>query len=204
MPMDDIADRAAEVVLDEPELLANGYRQYRRYRLELTGEDGVPIEQTRDVLLGGKVAAVVPVDIARGEVILIRQFRLPGHLGNGMGDMVEIVAGRVEPGESAAATAKRECEEEIGVAPGTLVALFSYFTTPGVTDEEVTIFLAAVDASKVPARTVSGGEYIRTLRVPIDSALAAIERNAIRNGPAIMALQWLALNRARVADLLRG
>ena len=201
--MDEIADRAAQVTLDAPELLAKGFRDYRRYRLALIGDDGARIEQTRDVLDGGGVIAVLPVDLARDEIVLIRQFRLPAHLGNGQGDLVEIVAGRVEAGEALAATARRECEEEIGVAPTALIKLFSYFTTPGLTDEQVTVFLAAVDATKVPARTATGGEFIRTLRVPIDEALAALERNTIRNGPAIMALQWLGLNRARLAALLQ-
>ena len=84
-----------------------------------------------------------------------------------------------------------------------MAELFTYFTTPGLTDEEVTVFLAAIDASQVPPRTETGGEMIRTLRVPIDAALDALARNTIRNGPAIMALQWLALNRARLAGLLR-
>jgi len=202
--MDELADRAAQVALAAPELLAKGFRDYRRYRLALTGDDGARIEQTRDVLDGGKVVAVLPVDLARDEIVLIRQFRLPAHLGSGKGDLVEIVAGRVEPGEAPAATARRECAEEIGVAPTGLAELFSYLTTPGLTDEEVTVFLAAIDASQVPERTQTGGEMIRTLRVPIDAALDAIARNTIRNGPAIMALQWLALNRARLGALLRA
>lgn len=202
--MDEIADRAADVAFDEPELLAKGYRAYRRYRITLTGEDGATIEQQRDVLDGGKVIAVLPVDVERDEIVLIRQFRLPAHLGNGKGDLVEIVAGRVEQGETLAASARRECREEIGVAPSTLVELFSYFTTPGLTDETVTVFLAAIDAAQVPAHTRLGDEYIRTLRVPIDAALAALQTGTIHNGPAILALQWLALNRARLAGLLRG
>jgi len=202
--MDEIADRAADVTLQEPELLAKGFRAYRRYRLSITGEDGAKIEQTRDVVDGGKVVAVLPVDLARDEIVLIRQFRLPAHLRNRKGDLVEIVAGRVEPGEAPAAAARRECAEEIGVAPTGLAELFSYLTTPGLTDEEVTVFLAAIDASQVPERTQTGGEMIRTLRVPIDAALDAIARNTIRNGPAIMALQWLALNRARLGALLRA
>ena len=200
--MDELADRAAQVALAAPELLAKGFRDYRRYRLALTGDDGARIEQTRDVLDGGKVVAVLPVDLARDEIVLLRQFHLPAHLGSGKSDLVEIVAGRVEPGEAPAATARRECAEEIGVAPAALAELFSYYTTPGLTDEQVTVFLASVDAVKVPARTATGGEFIRTLRVPIDDALAAVGRNAIHNGPAIMALQWLALNRARLAGLL--
>ena len=202
--MDEIADRAADVAFDEPELLAKGYRAYRRYRITLTGEDGATIEQQRDVLEGGKVIAVLPVDVERDEIVLIRQFRLPAHLGNGKGDLVEIVAGRVEQGETLAASARRECREEIGVAPSALVELFSYFTTPGLTDETVTVFLAAIDAAQVPAHTRLGDEYIRTLRVPIDAALAALQTGTIHNGPAILALQWLALNRARLAGLLRG
>ena len=201
--MEEIADRAADVTVGAPELLAKGFREYRRYRLALVGAAGRRREQTRDVVDGGKVAAVLAVDLARDEIVLIRQFRLPAHLANGRGDLVEIVAGRVEPGEAPAATAKRECAEEIGVAPSAMAELFTYFTTPGLTDEEVTVFLAAIDASQVPPRTETGGEMIRTLRVPIDAALDALARNTIRNGPAIMALQWLALNRARLAGLLR-
>jgi ADP-ribose pyrophosphatase len=154
--------------------------------------------------MGGKVIAVLPVDLARDEIVLIRQFRLPAYLGNGKGDMVEIVAGRVEPDEALAIAARRECEEEIGVAPSRLVELFTVFSSPGFTDEVITFFLASVDAAKVPAHTVTSDEHIRTLRVPIDAALAALSRNTIRNGPAIIALQWLALNRKRLTELLRS
>jgi len=199
--MDEIADRAAKVEVAQPEMLAKGFREYRRYDVTLRDE-ARDVHQTRDVLLGGKIAAVLPVDVARGEVVLIRQFRLPAHLATGKGDMIEIVAGRVEEGEPAEDAARRECHEEIGVAPTALVKLFSYLTTPGLTDEEVTVFVAAVDASAVPERTELGGEIIRTLRVPIGAALAALRDNSIRNGPALMALQWLALNQGRLKDLL--
>jgi ADP-ribose pyrophosphatase len=202
--MDEIADRAADVTVDQPELLAKGFRDYRRYRLTLAGDDGAPRRQTRDVIHGGKVIAVLPVDLARDEIVLIRQFRLPAHLGNGRGDLIEIVAGRVETGEALDATARRECAEEIGVTPTAIAELFTYFTTPGLTDEQVTVFLAAIDASQVPSRTEMGGEMIGTLRVPIEAALGALARNTIHNGPAIMALQWLALNRARLRGLLGG
>jgi hypothetical protein len=36
------------------------------------------------------------------------------------------------------------------------------------------------------------------MRVPIDTALAALERKVMRNGFLLMALQWLALNRDRL------
>jgi ADP-ribose pyrophosphatase len=199
-----LADLPADVALSAPELLAKGYRDYYRYRLTLRGAAQAPLTQTRDVLHGGKVVAVLPVDLARAEIVLIRQFRLPAHLANGRGDMIEIVAGRVEPGEALADAARRECLEEVAVAPAAMVELFSYLTTPGLTDEEVTVFLAAVDAARVPE--VSGaateGEQIGTIRVAIDDAIAALDKNAMRNGPLLIALQWLALNRGRLSELL--
>jgi len=200
----DLADRPAAVSLSAPELLADGYRPYQRYHVTLKGADGAPLTQTRDIIRGGKVVAVLPVDRARQEIVLIRQFRLPAHLADGRGEMIEIVAGRVEQGEQPRAAAQRECFEEIGVAPSRLVELFSYLTTPGITDEEVTLYLAAVDASRAPRHVghAAEGEQIETLRVSIDAAVAALGEGRMRNGPLVIALQWLALNRARLAELL--
>ena len=84
-----LADRVADVALSQPEQIAKGFFGYQRYRLTLQGA-----EQTREVVRAGKVAAVLPLDLERGEIVLIRQFRLPAHLANGHGELVEIVAGR--------------------------------------------------------------------------------------------------------------
>lgn len=206
MPHRELTDLPADIMLSAPEPLARGYRDYQRYRLTLRIGDGTQVVQTRDIMRGGKVAAVLPVDLARDEVVLIRQFRLAAHLADGRGDIVEIVAGGIETGETAIDAARRECTEEIGVAPEGIVELFSYLTTPGIADEIITLFVASVDASKVPARSGAAheGEQIATMRVPIDEALAALSQGTMRNGPLILALQWLALNRGRVADLLRA
>lgn len=202
---DEPADRPAKIALSAPELLVKGYRDYWRYHVTIADPDGQPVEQQRDVIRAGKVAAVLPLDLARDELVLIRQFRLPAHLANGRGDLVETVAGRVEPNETPIETARRECKEEIGVGPSALVELFSYLTTPGITDEEVTVFLAAVDAARSLAHPASpDGELIRTLRLSVDDALAALAEGDLHNGPLLIALQWLALNRGRVATLLGG
>ena len=201
-----LADLAADIVLSPAQLLAKAYRDYWRYRLTLKDADGTTLTQTRDIIEAGKVVAVLPIDLARDEIVLLRQFRLAAHLANSKGDLVEIVAGRVEPNEAPRNAARRECTEEIGVEPTALVELFSYLTTPGIVDEEVTVFLAAVDAARVPPRAgaVGEGEQIVTIRASIDEALAALNQNTMRNGPLLIALQWLALNRGRLAELLSG
>ena len=200
--MDDIADRLADVTISESELLAKGFCEYRRYSLTVSIPNQGEVEQKRDVIAAGKVVAVLPIDVNRDEVVLIRQFRLPAHLATGKGDMIEIVAGRVDADEAPADAARRECCEEIGVEPAKIAELFTYLTTPGITDELVTVFVARVDASAVRERTSMDGEYIRTQRVPIETALEALSHNTMHNGPALMALQWLALNRARLKELL--
>ncbi len=203
--LNELADLAADVELPEPQLLAKGYRDYLRYQLTLKGPDK-PVKQTRDVIQAGKVVAVLPVDLERSEIVFIRQFRLAAHLGNGKGDLVEIVAGRVDAGETLLEAARRECHEEIGVKPDRLVEIMTYLPTPGLTDEEVTVYAAAVDgsAARENAHTTPDGEQLHIFRVPINAALAALKRGTMRGSPVIIALHWLALNRDRLAVLLAG
>lgn len=199
-----LADAPADVSVTGPEVLAKGFRPYERLRATLATGDGAP--QTRDVLRAGAVAAVLPIDLTRGEVVLLQQFRLAAHLANGRGNLIEIVAGHVEANEQPLATARRECIEEIGVAPDPLIELFTYLTSPGIVDEEITLFLGIVDAERVPERAGAAAEHEETLlmRVSIDAALAALDARTLRNGPLIIALQWLALNRGRLDDIVRA
>lgn len=201
-----LADGAVEVSLSEPELLGKGFREYVRYRYSLPGDDPQRDGRTHDLVRFGHIVSVLPVDLARNEVVLIRQFRLPAHLANRKGELVEIVAGHVEPGEQLVEAARRECREEIGVAPSGLAELFTYFPTPGGSDERITLFLGLVDAAQVPDRAGSAAEREETqpFRVSVDAALAALAGGTMHNGLLVLALHWLALNRGRLAEIARG
>jgi ADP-ribose pyrophosphatase len=202
LPANPIADDRADVVIAGREVLAEGFRRYERLRVRRSGEN---VPRPLDVLRSSPAAAVLPIDPGRDEVVLLRQFRLAAHLANGRGNLVEIVAGHVEADEQPAEAARRECVEEIGVTPGLLVELFTYLTSPGMSDEEITLFLGVVDASGVPERAGAAAEHEETvpMRVPIDAALAALAAGTVRNGPLIIALQWLALNRGRLSEIVR-
>jgi ADP-ribose pyrophosphatase len=195
-----IADEPADVVIVEQEVLGRGFRSYERVQARRADGD----VETRDLLRAGAAVAVLPIDLDRDEVVLIRQFRLAAQLANGKGDLVEIVAGHVEANEAHRETARRECLEEIGVAPRLLIELFTYLTSPGLTDEEVTVFLGIVDASRAAVLAAAEREASALLRVPIDAALSALAAGTVRNGPLVAALQWLALNRNRLHDIARG
>ena len=107
--------------------------------------------------------------------------------------------------DSGFATARRECVEEIGVAPDPLIELLTYFTTPGFCDERITLYLGIVDASRIPERAGLAAEHEETfqVRLTIDDALAALARGALHSGPLVLALHWLALNRMRLDEIVR-
>jgi ADP-ribose pyrophosphatase len=193
-----LSDAAADVELTGPENRGGGIFVYERYRVVL---DGARIE--RDTVRIGKVVVILPIDLARDEVVLIRQFRLGAHLALGKGDLVEVPAGRVERGEDVAAAARRECLEETGVAPQTLVPLFDLMPSAGSSDEHMFFFLGVVDASALQERAGAAHEQedTRPLRVPVDRALEALKAGELHYGAAVLALQWLALNRGRLRDI---
>jgi ADP-ribose pyrophosphatase len=76
-------------------------------------------------------AAVLPV-LDDGRVLLLRQFRPAA------GDAVlEIPAGRLEPGEAPAACARRELAEEAGYRAGRLERLGETLSSVGFCDERI-------------------------------------------------------------------
>ena len=194
----DLSDAAVEVELSEPESRGGGFYRYERYRVKL---DGAAFE--RDAIRVGRVVVILAVDLDRDEIVLIRQFRLGAHLALGKGDVVEVPAGRVERGEDVADAARRECQEEIGVVPQPLVPLFDLMPSAGSSDEHMFFFLGVVDASKVPERAGAADEEedTRPIRVPIDRALEALAAGQLHYGAAVICLQWLALNRARLREI---
>jgi ADP-ribose pyrophosphatase len=206
LPAGPLADLAADVTVTETHLLAKAFRNYEQYLFRLAGDDRASPPQSRDVIRAGGVAAVLPVDLARRKVVLMHQFRFAAHLANGKGDLVEIVAGRVEAGEQPVECARRETVEEISVEPSALIELMTYLSSPGLSDERITLFLATIDAAQVPDRggAATEREVTRPMRVPIDAAVAALGGGTMHNGPLIVALQWLALNRSRLDDIVRA
>ena len=70
-----------------------------------------------------------------GQVILIRQYRYAVNQW-----LWELPAGSVDEGETPEQAARRECHEEIGQLPDTVVRLGAMFPTPGYCDEEMFFF----------------------------------------------------------------
>jgi ADP-ribose pyrophosphatase len=91
-------------------------------------------EVTVDVVRHVKSVVLLPIP-EPGHVILIRQYRYPLNRW-----LWELPAGSVDEGEQPEAAARRECHEEIGQVPDTVVRLASLHPTPGYCDEEMLFF----------------------------------------------------------------
>lgn len=91
-------------------------------------------EITVDVIRHPPSAVIVPVP-EPGQVILIRQYRYAVNQW-----LWELPAGSVDEGETPEEAARRECHEEIGQVPETIVRLAALLPTPGYCDEEMIFY----------------------------------------------------------------
>src|SRR3954468_23735594 len=170
-------DRSCSVVLSEAEQLGAGFRIFDRFLVAKPDRNGAPATFEREVLKSGVVVGVLPVDFQRQQIVLTRQFRLGGHLALDRGDMIEIVAGRVDPGESPEDAARRECHEEIGTSALKLTRLAGFTPAPALSDEFMILFLAHVDAGKIPfwAGNPCENEEIAVVRHTIAEAMGMLK-----------------------------
>lgn len=99
-------------------------------------------ESTRELVLHPGAAAILPI-LPDGRIILVHQYRHP--VGQ---SLWEIPAGKLESGEDPLTCAKRELLEETGYEAATWEELLSFYTSPGFTDEQITLFFAR-DLTKV-------------------------------------------------------
>lgn len=132
-------------------------------------------------------AAVVIVPIPEpGHVILIRQYR---HAVKQW--LWETPAGSVDPGESPEAAAKRECHEEIGQVPGTIVRLGSLYPTPGYCDEEMIFFRVSGLAEGSEPAAVDEDESIEARTFTLREARDMVKRGEIIDMKTVVALTMI-------------
>jgi ADP-ribose pyrophosphatase len=125
-------------------------------------------------------ACALPVE-ADGRVVLVRQYRYPLEH-----EVLEVPAGRIEPGDDPAATAARELEEEAGLRAGRLEPLGSILPAPGYSTERVWIYLAR-DLTPIPQR-LEEDERVEVVRLTLDEALAAVAAGEIDDAKTVVAL----------------
>lgn len=116
-----------------------------------------------------------------GTVTLIRQLRPSVDA-----TLLEIPAGRLDPHEEPAACGLRELAEETGLSAAKLEPLGAIYSSPGVFDEKIHLFLATELTQGEPDQ--EHYEDIETVRLPLDDALRMATDGRITDGKTIAAL----------------
>ena len=150
----------------------------------------------RELFGGAQVAAVLPYDPIKKEIVMIQQFR-PGNVSKNFDNyLFEIVAGIIDKEEKPEQTAKRECLEETGCKIKKLEPIQGYFPAPGSSESFYHLFLGEVEAFE--GERIMGlkieNEDIRVRSFKIDQIKEKMQKGEILNGLTLIALQWFFLN----------
>jgi len=143
----------------------------------------------RDVLVHPGSVGVMVLD-EDNRVLLLRQYRHPVGLR-----MWELPAGLLDkPGEPLIAAARRELVEEAHLVASDWRVLLDAYTSPGISDEAVRIFVAR-DHSPAPGERTPGKheEFDLELRwVPLDEVVCGVLQGELRNPLLVMGAPALA------------
>jgi ADP-ribose pyrophosphatase len=141
----------------------------------------------RDIVRSPGAVGVVPLIFdAEGQasVVLVRQYRPPYEA-----NVIEIPAGmRDVPGEPADVTGRRELVEEAGLEAGEMMHLIDMFPSPGMTDSVCAIYLATGCHPVEHDRHGPEEQEMELMHVPLDDALAMIDRGQIADAKTVVGL----------------
>lgn len=114
--------------------------------------------------------------------------------------VLDVVAGNIDPGDTPEDTAFRESREEAGVEIDSLEFICKYFPTCGYSNEILHVY-AGITTTPLPDQLVCGlqeeDENIKTHVFKIHDAISLLSSELVLPSPAVISLQWLALNKDR-------
>ena len=151
---------------------------------------------TRDVIRHNGSAVILALDDSKNKrdplVIMERQYR---HAAGQY--LLEVPAGKLEPGEDALAGAKRELLEETGFGARKWTRMVRYFASPGFLGEWMQVFVAqGLTAGEAKPEH---DEQIDVQMIPLSELLRMIERGKIQDGKTLISVMLYDRSRRNAA-----
>ncbi|GIN85589.1 ADP-ribose pyrophosphatase [Heyndrickxia sporothermodurans] len=128
---------------------------------------------------------------SENKIILVEQYRKPMDRA-----LVEIPAGKLEPGEEPATTAARELEEETGYECKNLEHLISFYTSPGFADELIHLYIASGITKKENPKSADEDEFVELIEATLEEAIQLLKEEKIYDAKTAYAIQYLQLKEA--------
>jgi len=133
----------------------------------------------------GAVAVIAVTD--EGKLVLVEQYRKALERS-----IVEIPAGKLEPGEEPIVTARRELEEETGYGAQSLTYLQAFATSPGFADEIIHLFVAKDLYTIENKADLDEDEFVELVEVSLEEARQMVADERIYDAKTAFAVLWLA------------
>jgi ADP-ribose pyrophosphatase len=140
-------------------------------------------EATREFVLHPGAVAVVPL-LDDGRIVLERQYRHPtGKV------MIEIPAGKLDPGEGALACAQRELLEETGYVAREWAYAFSMYPTVAYSDEAIGIWFAR--GLEHRGAQLDHGEFLDVFTATPEEFLGWCRDGLVQDSKTLAAANWV-------------
>ena len=140
------------------------------------------VSARRDVVRHNGSVVVLAVDTTNADdpgILLIRQYR---HAADSF--LLELPAGRIEPGEKLIPAAKRELIEETGYRAKRWSKHVKYFASPGFVSEAMNILIA--EELTLGEATPEEDERIELYMTPLSEVLQMIREDKIHDGKTLI------------------
>ncbi|WP_125762635.1 NUDIX hydrolase [Companilactobacillus hulinensis] len=140
----------------------------------------------------GAVAIIPFTDDDR--MIFVRQWREPMEQ-----ETLEIPAGKIDQDEGSdlQEVALREMNEELGLTTDKLEKVTTFYTSPGYSDEKLTVFKAANLKQVEDKRPLDSDEFLNVEKLTLDEAKKQIEDGVICDSKSIYAVTYWELMNAK-------
>lgn len=157
-------------------------RSFSVVRRQIAGPEGRV--RSKEIIHHPGAAVVLPF-LDDGRLVLIENFRVPAGRR-----LLELPAGTVDPGEDPAATALRELAEETGYHTGVLEPLVRFYSSPGLLDEVMHLFVATQLRQGEPC--LQEAEDIRIRLLPWSEAWELLRAGRMEDAKTIAGLLYYA------------
>ncbi|MFB1080764.1 NUDIX domain-containing protein [Jeotgalibacillus sp. JSM ZJ347] len=138
----------------------------------------------------GAVCVIAKID--EGKLVMVEQYRKALERS-----IVEIPAGKLEPGELPEVTAERELEEETGYGCKELTHLISFYTSPGFADELVHVYIAEGLYKIEDSEGTDDDEFVELMEVTLEEAEEMVLNQRIYDAKTAYAVQYLRIEQLR-------
>ncbi|QXM06077.1 NUDIX hydrolase [Crassaminicella indica] len=137
-------------------------------------------QATREIVEHPGAVAIVPIT-EDNKIIMVKQFRKPVE-----SILLEVPAGKIDKDEEPLSCAIRELKEETGYEAKNMQFLFSFYTSPGFSNERIYLYLAK-DLIKGKA-SPDEDEHIEMECIDMDKLVSMVYDGKIKDSKTILAI----------------